>query len=136
MHHDELEEYRCRLERLGRQIEQEMQQQIGRSPVPLQGPHMQRATYGTELVLDDERDLLYTAIRQALDRIAHDEFGTCAICGAPINVARLSVVPYAAKCRSCEYELKLDHVTAGTAADATDRIGSSQQNLQQSLRNP
>lgn len=41
------------------------------------------------------------AIRAALDRIAEGTYGDCVKCGAPIEEARLDILPATPFCRSC-----------------------------------
>ena len=40
-------------------------------------------------------------IEAALDRIANDSYGTCAVCGDPIGEKRLDVLPQTPTCRNC-----------------------------------
>ncbi len=40
-------------------------------------------------------------IKQALSRIEKGEYGTCQVCGEPINVERLKVIPYSNMCVKC-----------------------------------
>jgi DnaK suppressor protein len=45
---------------------------------------------------------LLRAIDDALARIRHGEFGTCAECGEAISKARLEAVPWTRWCRDCK----------------------------------
>ncbi len=45
--------------------------------------------------------LEFRKIQSALRRIKNGTFGQCIECGEDISIARLDVVPYAAKCRDC-----------------------------------
>ncbi|MEL6549027.1 MAG: TraR/DksA C4-type zinc finger protein [Pseudomonadota bacterium] len=40
-------------------------------------------------------------LNAALTRIADGTFGTCAVCGGPISVARLELLPQTRQCRTC-----------------------------------
>ncbi|MDP3839986.1 MAG: TraR/DksA C4-type zinc finger protein [Methylococcales bacterium] len=40
-------------------------------------------------------------IKQALSRIESGEYGVCQVCGEPINVERLKVIPYSNMCVKC-----------------------------------
>ncbi|MEM9011469.1 MAG: TraR/DksA C4-type zinc finger protein [Pseudomonadota bacterium] len=41
------------------------------------------------------------AIKEALRRIEHGEYGACRECGDEISAARLDAVPHATHCRKC-----------------------------------
>ena len=65
-----------------------------------------------ELVLANERDLtverlnretfLLRQVADALDRIVTGEYGTCLECEEPISAKRLTALPWAALCLSCQ----------------------------------
>jgi len=67
-----------------------------------------------ELVLANERDLtverlnretyLLRQVTDALDRIAAGEYGICLKCEEPIAEKRLTALPWAALCLSCQEE--------------------------------
>lgn len=40
-------------------------------------------------------------IKQALTRIENGEYGTCQVCGKPINIERLKIIPYSNMCVKC-----------------------------------
>lgn len=40
-------------------------------------------------------------IKQALSRIDKGEYGTCQVCGEPINIERLKIIPYSNMCVKC-----------------------------------
>jgi RNA polymerase-binding transcription factor DksA len=40
-------------------------------------------------------------VKQAIDRIDKGEYGSCQVCGQPINKERLKIVPYASMCIKC-----------------------------------
>ncbi len=40
-------------------------------------------------------------VRQALARIDKGEYGSCEVCGQPINKERLKIVPYTTMCIKC-----------------------------------
>lgn len=46
------------------------------------------------------------AIKAALERIEHGEYGLCANCGEPMNPNRLKALPWAANCVRCQQEIE------------------------------
>ena len=40
-------------------------------------------------------------IKQSLSRIDSGEYGVCQVCGEPINIERLKVIPYSNMCVKC-----------------------------------
>jgi len=40
-------------------------------------------------------------IKQAISRIDSGEYGVCQVCGEPINIERLKVIPYSNMCVKC-----------------------------------
>ncbi|CAG1771542.1 RNA polymerase-binding transcription factor DksA [uncultured bacterium] len=40
-------------------------------------------------------------IKQAITRIDKGEYGVCQVCGEPINIERLKVIPYSNMCVKC-----------------------------------
>jgi RNA polymerase-binding protein DksA len=40
-------------------------------------------------------------IKQAISRIDNGEYGVCQVCGEPINIERLKVIPYSNMCVKC-----------------------------------
>ena len=40
-------------------------------------------------------------IKQALSRRDKGEYGTCQVCGEPINIERLKIIPYSNMCVKC-----------------------------------
>jgi len=65
-----------------------------------------------QLVLANERDLiveklnreadLLRQVANAMDRIRTGEYGICLECGEPISARRLTALPWAALCLSCQ----------------------------------
>ena len=57
-------------------------------------------TYMRELDegLEENAERLLTEIEEALGRIADGTYGSCAVCGRPIDAERLDAVPYATLC--------------------------------------
>jgi DnaK suppressor protein len=53
-------------------------------------------------------------IDQALHRIAAGEYGTCEVCGGPIEERRLEVLPWARRCFADETEFEREHRSAHT----------------------
>jgi RNA polymerase-binding protein DksA len=64
--------------------------------------------------LEQNEEALFTAIREALDRIDAGTFGRCQQCGREIAAQRLRAVPYAAHCIECQ-----EWIEAGASASAT-----------------
>ena len=67
------------------------------------------ADAGTTLSENDRTQAVLTAaksqlraVSDALDRIEHGSYGTCADCGAPIPEGRLDARPEAARCVKCQ----------------------------------
>jgi DnaK suppressor protein len=51
--------------------------------------------------MGDRRDKELNQIDQALNRIEAGSYGICFICGAPISIKRLEIVPETTLCRRC-----------------------------------
>jgi RNA polymerase-binding protein DksA len=51
--------------------------------------------------LDDRDQLQLLRIARALQRIDDGSYGRCVVCGGPIAVARLALVPEADRCAAC-----------------------------------
>ena len=64
------------------------------------------------LVFEREKDLglaegareAVRRIDEALDRIKSGTYGTCEVCGRPIDEERLETIPYADRCKDCQEE--------------------------------
>ena len=54
--------------------------------------------------LDEAARVELEQIKQALHRIANDEYGMCLECGSEIPYERLQAVPYTAYCKTCMEE--------------------------------
>ena len=52
--------------------------------------------------------MLLREIEAALERMNHDEYGTCPECDEPISMKRLQAVPWAHYCVPCQEELSED----------------------------
>ena len=102
--HDELERFRRELEAKRADLT------AHRSP---EGIAIERTPDSMdELVLANERDLtverlnretfLLRQVADALDRIATGEYGICLECEEPISAKRLTALPWAALCLSCQ----------------------------------
>jgi len=57
-----------------------------------------------ELRIRDRERKLLNKIREALERIENDTFGTCEMCGDEIGEARLKVRPVTTLCIDCKIE--------------------------------
>jgi RNA polymerase-binding transcription factor DksA len=55
-----------------------------------------------ELILDDGSGAAADAIRAALARLDDGTFGRCVDCGETVSIARLTALPYAARCLDCQ----------------------------------
>ena|SRR5579872_6030558 len=102
--HDEIEHFR-------RELEAKRLDLAGHRDA--EGITIQRAADSMdELVLANERDLvverlnreanLLRQVADAMDRIATGEYGICLECGEPISARRLTALPWAALCLSCQ----------------------------------
>jgi RNA polymerase-binding transcription factor len=102
-----------------RQRLEEMRGQIDRSILVLQGEHpaaradvdspQDPADAGTTLSETDRTEAVLAAVQSqrrlvmdALVRIEHGVYGTCADCGKPIPEGRLDARPEAARCVACQ----------------------------------
>ena len=69
------------------------------------------ADFAEQVVEQENLDVLYSLesegreklvqVERALERIARDEYGSCAVCGEAIGEARLLALPYASTCIKC-----------------------------------
>ena len=102
--HDELAHFRRELEAKRADL------MVHRSP---EGIAIERTADSTdELVLANERDLtverlnretvLLRQVADALDRITTGDYGICLECEEPISAKRLTALPWAALCLSCQ----------------------------------
>lgn len=64
---------------------------------------------GMEYLLEDHELLEYRNLEEAQRRIGSGEFGCCQICGEPIEVARLLIVPETSMCLSCSEDNERRH---------------------------
>ena len=46
------------------------------------------------------------SIEDALHRMERNEYGVCVDCGEPINMKRLEIAPYVARCITCQEKLE------------------------------
>jgi DnaK suppressor protein len=60
-----------------------------------------RLEYAKELSIERNAADLLHKVEHALRRIENGGYGTCEVCGEPIPVARLEVLPYATTCVTC-----------------------------------
>ena len=51
--------------------------------------------------LDQKAHLELQKINEALNRMGHDQYGICAVCGNKIAIKRLEALPYTDRCISC-----------------------------------
>ncbi len=61
--------------------------------------------------LADNALVLLDRIDSALEKLEHGSYGVCEGCGQPISLARLTAVPYAARCLSCQQHIEQDDTT-------------------------
>jgi len=67
--------------------------------------HVQEeAVNDTMVALDERSRRLIEEIQAALGRIDDGTYGDCAVCGEPINPARLEALPIARRCVRCQEE--------------------------------
>jgi len=103
-----LEEERTRLRSLLEEHEQERENArlaetaAERSPDPTSAEGGSMAfEYEKELSVDANTEDLLRKAENALERLDRGEYGSCESCGAPIPIARLSVLPYTTLCVTC-----------------------------------
>src|SRR5262245_2914895 len=90
----------------------ELEERVGRISRELrrrEGP--MSADFAEQVVEQENLDVLYSLesegrqelalVELALDRIAHDTYGYCRVCGDPIAEARLAALPHADTCIKC-----------------------------------
>jgi DnaK suppressor protein len=58
-----------------------------------------------DLALRRNAQQLLTQVQDALVRFEHGTYGTCEACGAEIDPARLTALPYATHCLRCQQRL-------------------------------
>lgn len=56
--------------------------------------------------LVDNALVLLDRIDAALERLEQGSYGVCESCGNPISTARLTAVPYAARCLACQHQVE------------------------------
>ena len=85
------------------------------------------AAYHSRVALLDglrhEYRLEITQVERALRRIDKKEYGTCAVCHAPIDPRRLELIPHTEHCAACENfsEGQKQHASQSTAQRRSTR---------------
>jgi len=97
-----LEEMRSLLEEAGKTVS-EMNADTTNFPDPTDRA-TQESDRTFELRIRDRERRLLNKIREALERIENDSFGTCEMCGDEIGEARLKVRPVTTLCIDCKIE--------------------------------
>lgn len=100
-----LEEEKVRLEELIEEYERELEiarlteSSSDRSPDPGNAEaSSMKLEYAKELSIEQNTIDLLRKVEHALERIAAGKYGDCEVCGKPIPVERLEVLPYATLC--------------------------------------
>ncbi|MGC2240301.1 MAG: TraR/DksA C4-type zinc finger protein [Acidimicrobiia bacterium] len=100
-----LEEERDRLQTLIDEYEQELEEarlsesSSDRSPDPGNAEASSaKLEYAKELSIEQNTLDLLDKVHRALERIQDGSYGTCEVCGKPIPMARLDVLPYTSFC--------------------------------------
>lgn len=100
-----LEEERDRLQTLIDEYEQELEEarlsesSSDRSPDPGNAEASSaKLEYAKELSIEQNTLDLLGKVHRALERIEDGTYGTCEVCGKPIPMARLDVLPYTSFC--------------------------------------
>ncbi|MGA7097475.1 MAG: TraR/DksA C4-type zinc finger protein [Acidimicrobiia bacterium] len=100
-----LEEERDRLQTLIDEYEQELEEarlsesSSDRSPDPGNAEASSaKLEYAKELSIEQNTLDLLGKVQRALERIEDGSYGTCEVCGKPIPMARLDVLPYTSFC--------------------------------------
>jgi RNA polymerase-binding transcription factor DksA len=86
-------------------LEQQRQfrvEQIAELRRPTAGPQTSADAEVVTSLLSGARAALHD-IRAALRRIDDGSYGRCTSCGGRVGVARLEILPHAARCLSCEH---------------------------------
>jgi DnaK suppressor protein len=86
-------------------LEQQRQfrvEQIAQLRRPAAGPQTSGDAEVVTSLLTGARAALHD-IRAALRRIDDDSYGHCTSCGGQVGVARLEILPHAARCLPCEH---------------------------------
>lgn len=80
-------------------------------PPPADDIDAARATADVEMhaSLIERAEEALKSIDEALERVEHERYGMCTDCGQEISVERLTAVPFALRCESCQE--KQNHVT-------------------------
>jgi DnaK suppressor protein len=99
-----LEDERGRLESVIAQMDAEGSKNLG------YGNHMaddatEAFEQAKDLALRQNAEQLLSQVRDALDRFEHGTYGICETCGAEIDPARLTALPYATHCLRCQQRL-------------------------------
>jgi YteA family regulatory protein len=69
--------------------------------------------------LVDNALVLLDRIDAALDKLEQGNYGVCEGCGKPISIARLTAVPYAARCLVCQQHVEQDDTTPRPLEEAS-----------------
>jgi YteA family regulatory protein len=69
--------------------------------------------------LADNALVLLDRIDGALEKIEQGSYGVCESCGQPINSARLTAVPYAARCLACQQHIEQTDTTPRPLEEAS-----------------
>ena len=102
---------RKRLEEIRGELDKSIAVLQGEQPMERAGTDSPQdpADAGTNLSENDRTQAVLTAaksqlraVSDALDRIEHGTYGTCADCGTPIPEGRLDARPEAARCVKCQ----------------------------------
>ena len=100
-----LEEEKERLEELIDEYERELEEarltesSSDRSPDPGNAEaSSMKLEYAKELSIEQNTIDLLSKVNHALDRVAAGKYGNCEVCGNPIPVERLEVLPYSTLC--------------------------------------
>ncbi len=100
-----LEEEKQRLEELIEEYERELEiarlteSSSDRSPDPGNAEaSSMKLEYAKELSIEQNTVDLLRKVEHALERIEAGKYGNCEVCGKPIPVERLEVLPYATLC--------------------------------------
>ena len=100
-----LEEEKKRLEELVEEYERELEvarlteSSSDRSPDPGNAEaSSMKLEYAKELSIEQNTLDLLSKVEHALDRIKAGKYGNCEVCGNPIPVERLDVLPYSTLC--------------------------------------
>lgn len=110
MHDRELKRYKQRLvdlrERLTGEVSRLMENVLTNSQPPGEHDHGVSEAADKAIALEQSEEQMRRDVAEALDRIERGTYGTCVVCGRPIERLRLDALPYTPYCVHCERQIE------------------------------